>query len=129
MVGLIARFGRDGCRPHITTCEHLRNTIYGGDHARALAVRGSFVEDVVGRAQMEDIKQHGLSVHAKYGTWVLAALDDQPITYHLNGRKVRRNSTPGCEESRRITQRKAPGVVSQPLRSAASLLTTKRTRR
>ena len=71
-------------KPHIACVEHLRQRVYAGGVLRL----GDFVEDVFGRAQMEDIKQHGIGAHAKYGTWVLSDDDESPVTYHLSGRKV-----------------------------------------
>ena len=55
-------------KPHIVSVEYLRNHVYI-DGALSL---GDFVEDVLGRPQLEDIKRHGICAHGKYGTWVLA---------------------------------------------------------
>ena len=71
-------------KPHIVWTEHLRERVY----ANGAVKPGDFVEDVLGRAQMEDIKANGIRAHGKYGTWVLCDDEDSPATYHLSGRKV-----------------------------------------
>ena len=70
-------------KPHITSCAHLQH-LYAT--TRGL-VPGCFLEDVIGRPQLEEIKALGLGAHAKHGTWVVEE-DSRPVTYHLSGRKV-----------------------------------------
>jgi hypothetical protein len=71
-------------KPHIVWTDYLRTRVYASGILRP----GDFVEDVFGRAQMEDIKKHGMDAHSRYGTWVLCDDDTSPVTYHLSGRKV-----------------------------------------
>ena len=71
-------------KPHIVWTDYLRTRVY----ACGILRPGDFVEDVFGRAQMEDIKKHGMDAHSRYGTWVLCDDDTSPVTYHLSGRKV-----------------------------------------
>ena len=83
-------------KPHIVWTEHLRERVYGNGALKT----GDFVEDVLGRAQMEDIKANGIQAHGQYGTWVLCDDEDSPATYHLSGRKVVADMSPRrCEET------------------------------
>ena len=80
-------------KPHVTWSRHLRERVYAASAPVPRALHpGEFVEDVLGRAQLADIKANGLGAHAKYGTWVIKAVDDLPVTYHLSGRKVQATS-------------------------------------
>jgi hypothetical protein len=55
-------------RTHICCVDHYRKLVFGPD---TLISKGSFIEDCFGHAQLADIKENGLSVHAKYGSWLL----------------------------------------------------------
>eukprot|EP00937_MAST-01D_sp_MAST-1D-sp2_P000485 g485.t1 len=85
--------------------------VAAGRGYRGLCVkRGDFIEDTLGKKMLEEIQQHGLGRHARYGTWLLlpAAIADAPsgpaapalargeearreasavVIRHLNGRK------------------------------------------
>ena len=54
-------------------CVHLLDVVY-------------VQEDVLSRQMLNELREQGLPAHAKWCTWVLQ--DDNPMTYHLSGRKV-----------------------------------------
>lgn len=89
-------------KPHIVWTEHLHERVY----VPGVLKPGDFVEDVLGRPQLEDIKTNGIDSHGKYGTWVLCDDDEVPATYHLSGRKVVADAGgPSQEEKALIAER------------------------
>ena len=74
------------------------------------------MQDVLGHRQLADIKENGMSAHAKYGTWVLDELT--PAIYHLSGRRALAISSSMVSGSQ-ITEDN--GASSGPVLDAGSL--------
>ena len=59
---------------HVARTSWYREFVFG-DHVTSRGAfrlrRGEFIEDKLGQAELNDIKQHGMAAHAKYGTFLL----------------------------------------------------------
>ena len=52
--------------------------------------RQDFIEDKLGQAELNDIKQNGLAAHAKWGTWLYDDGMAAPMVCHMDGRNQTR---------------------------------------
>lgn len=70
---------------HLAQADYYRNFVFG---PRKLVVRGGFIEDKFGQAQLADIRARGVDVaHAEWGTYLLYGDGfAEPCVGHLDGR-------------------------------------------
>ena len=77
--------------------------------------RGEFIEDTLGHRQLADIRAHGFSAHAKYGTFLYDDGAGEVIS-HLDGRRFLTPSQRERQGMPRNVVRSAPAYVREALR-------------
>lgn len=77
-------------RTHLSTTQYFRNVIFQDKCPRLTSK--DHLEELLGEAQLADIREQGMDAHAKYGTYVLQTVlengQEQEILYHLSGRRA-----------------------------------------
>ncbi|ORX42158.1 hypothetical protein BCR36DRAFT_362955 [Piromyces finnis] len=61
-------------KTHIASVEHYLKLVFGRG---SVINNGDFIEDKFGHVQLQDIKDHGMEVHSKYGTWMYFPRDEE----------------------------------------------------
>ena len=114
-------------KTHICRTEHYRTFVFGQHHqfdadqrlsgeSAVIFKRGDFIEDTLGHRQLADIRAHGFSAHAKYGTFLF---DDGggEIISHLDGRRFLTPSQRERKGWQRHVVRSAPAYVREVLKA------------
>jgi len=60
-------------KTHIASVSHYLKLVFGRG---SVINNGDFIEDKFGHVQLQDIKEHGMEVHSKYGTWMYFPKDE-----------------------------------------------------
>ncbi|KAG4088802.1 hypothetical protein H8356DRAFT_957956 [Neocallimastix lanati (nom. inval.)] len=61
-------------KTHIASVQHYLKLVFGRG---SVIYNGDFIEDKFGHVQLQDIKEHGMEVHSKYGTWMYFPKDEE----------------------------------------------------
>jgi len=61
-------------KTHIASVQHYLKLVFGRG---SVINNGDFIEDKFGHVQLQDIKDHGMEVHSKYGTWMYFPRDEE----------------------------------------------------
>jgi len=60
-------------KTHIASVKHYLSLVFGRG---SVINNGDFIEDKFGHVELQDIKDHGMEVHPKYGTWMYFPKDE-----------------------------------------------------
>lgn len=84
-------------KPHIARVDFYKSFVYGQRHidplnGKSISVK-NFIEDTLGQVERNDLAMHGMTAHAKYGTYLLYDIPGSTVVSHDDARHKREDHT------------------------------------